>query len=154
MNAVLASRDLVGEVTWCKDVFSALYRAIQANGASVGEGPAKELLNGSAGPGGGISESDLALLRLSDTAVNTLMQMLTLPLPIGPNNAMPPHVSEVLFLTLPPGRSQSGSQSPLGTPSEISRRRRGEVMHLHGSNWAETMRQLASDFRTECLSSR
>ena len=97
-NTVLASRDAGSKVAWCKDVLSALDRAIQANGGTVGEGTAKELLSGSGGPAGGISEADMALLRLSNTAVATLMQILAPPLPIGPNNAMPPHLAEALFL--------------------------------------------------------
>lgn len=98
MNAVLSSRDPGSKVAWCKDVLSALDRAIQANGSNPGDGPAPELLSGSGGPAGGISENDIALLRLSDTAVGTLLQLLKPPLPIGPNNAMPAYIAESLFL--------------------------------------------------------
>ncbi|KIM21850.1 hypothetical protein M408DRAFT_333222 [Serendipita vermifera MAFF 305830] len=98
MGSVLASRDAGSKVAWCKDVLSALDRAIQANGSNLGDGPAIELLKGSGGPAGGISEPDIALLKLSDAAVATLIQMLKPPLPIGPNNSMPPFIAEGLFL--------------------------------------------------------
>ena len=98
MNPVLNSRDVNSKVAWCKDVLSALDRAILANGSNLGDGPATELLKGNGGPSGGISEADIALLRLADTAVATLMQLLKPPLPIGANNSMPPFISESLFL--------------------------------------------------------
>ncbi|PVF94812.1 HCP-like protein [Serendipita vermifera] len=97
LNAIQASKDPGSKVAWCKDVMSALDRAIQASGSTPGEASAKELLlppPGASPP----SENDVTLLRLSDIAVSTLMGLLAPPLPIGPNNSMPPYIAEALFL--------------------------------------------------------
>jgi len=97
-NSVLNGRDPAGKVAWCKDVLSALDRAIQANGAAIGEGSARELLKPVPGTSPGQAESDAMLLKLGEAAVGTLMTLLTPPLPVGPNNAMPSYIAEALFL--------------------------------------------------------
>lgn len=98
MNGVLGGRDPASKVAWCKDVFSTLDRAIQANGSNVGESSARELLKPYAATSPAQVESDNALLKLGETAVMTLVTLLTPPLPMGPNNAMPPYIAEALFL--------------------------------------------------------
>ncbi|KAG8780450.1 hypothetical protein FRC15_009550 [Serendipita sp. 397] len=98
LNPVMNSRDPTSKVAWCKDVLNTLEKVIQANGANIGDGPARQLLVQTGGPNPGLSESDAALLKLSETAVSTIVTILTPPLPVGPNNAMPPFIAEALFL--------------------------------------------------------
>ncbi|CAG7850047.1 SubName: Full=Related to SKT5-protoplast regeneration and killer toxin resistance protein {ECO:0000313/EMBL:CCA78014.1} [Serendipita indica DSM 11827] len=95
LNGVMTTRDQASKVAWCKDVLSALDRAIQANGANPGEETARKALLGTNGT---MSESDAALLKLAETAVATIMTLLAPPLPTGPNNSMPAHIAEALFL--------------------------------------------------------
>lgn len=98
MNPVLQGRDPTSKVMWCKDVLNALERAIQAAGANIGEGSAKDLLK----PAGGVSqaqvEQDAQMLRLGDAAVACLIGLLHPPLPIGQSGVMPSWLAEALFL--------------------------------------------------------
>ncbi|KAG8811231.1 hypothetical protein FRC17_002563, partial [Serendipita sp. 399] len=98
LNPVMNSRDPNSKVAWCKDVLNTLEKVIQANGMNVGDGPARQLLVQTSGPNPGLSEADAALLKLAETAVSTILTILAPPLPVGPNNTMPPFIAEALFL--------------------------------------------------------
>lgn len=101
-DGVLASRDPTRKVAWCKDVLLTLERSLAANseGGAISSGSAKEILLGpSSGSTATQLENDAALIKLSETAVSTIMALLAPPLPQpGPGGALQPYIAESLFL--------------------------------------------------------